>query len=165
MGIAQRRAAKALKRKAVVKAKQAVERASVGGSDYRWDSCSVLDVQIPKASAALIDIAEPLIERAHDREGYHKGLLLAMLAWNLSLLPVAQRKKETAEFFDDLAGRSDFGKEREARRSDFEEMIAYLISRKMLLHPFDTRRLENLNIVDIGDEYRVTVESLIDLAA
>ena len=163
MGIAQRRAAKALKRKAIVKAKQGADRASLSAPVGYRNFGSAVELPILKASEALIEIAAPLSENADDLEGYHKSLLMAMLAWNLSLLPVEARKEEMGLFFDTLYESGDDDGDRETLRSQFNQAITQLISRKMLFYPLDCRRLVDLDIIDTGDEYRVNVTSTLEL--
>ena len=58
----------------------------------------------PKASAALIDVAEPLTTDDDDPGTRRNCLVTAMVAWNLSLLPEAERKEQMHRFFEILAG-------------------------------------------------------------
>jgi hypothetical protein len=168
MGIAQRRAAKALRRKAIVRAKRQAEKASSGElADWgHWISAPSLPTR--KASAALIEVAAPLTEGVDDRDMYYKCLMMAMVAWNLSLLPEEERKEQMVRFFEGMPG---FGEEdqgcanNEALYSSFEEVMAELISRKMLLYPLDRRWLVDLDIIETADGYRVNVASAREAAA
>jgi hypothetical protein len=172
MGIAQRRAAKALKRKAVVRAK----RAGVGAPSRApagpglWIGAG--GVPIGKASAALLDLAAPLIDTIdeEDQAAHYNCLMMAMTAWNLSLIPAEQRKEKLAEIFEDLFGLDDDNDSegadgKETLAPTFEEAINKLISRKMLLYPFDRRWLLDLDVIVTKDGYRVNVMSSVEPAA
>lgn len=163
--IAQRRAAKALKRKAVVQAKRKAEEPARGriADEDNWALTAI--AQTHKASAALIDIAEPLASDDDDRNTRHKCLLTAMLAWNLSLLPEAERKEQTLRFFEMLAGTGMEGEASDAGSfPGFEEVIAELINRKRRLYPFDRRWLLGLELLEGPDSYHVVVQSAIGRA-
>lgn len=168
MGIAQRRAAKAQRRKAIVKAK----RRTAAESDRELARLEDLSWALPhpthKASAALIDVADILTDDEDDRETRHLCLMTAMVAWNLSLLSVEERKEEMHRFFNEMpefrVGGEHFC-DKDEHISHFEDVMAQLISRKILLYPFDRRWLLNLDLVETSDGYRVNVASTFDLAA
>jgi hypothetical protein len=160
--IAQRRAAKALKRKAVVRAKRKAEAAAQGRIADEDDWAPAALVRTHKASEALIDVAEPLISDDDDRDTRHKCLLTTMFAWNVSLLPETEQTEQMHRFFDELAG---IGKDTEVSDvgsfSEFEEVIAELIARKRWLYPFDRRWLLGLELFESSDSYHVVVQSAI----
>lgn len=168
MGIAQRRAAKAQRRKAIVKAKRRTaaesDRELARLEDLSW----ALSHPTHKASAALIDVADILTDDEDDRETRHRCLILAMAAWNLSLLSVEERSEELRRIFGAMSEPGVDDKQPRATDEDIsylEDIMAQLISRKILLYPFDRRRLLNLDLVETSDGYRVNVASTFDLAA
>ena len=166
VGIVARRAAKALRRKAIVKAKRGAERLAARRdsgdhpmSSTYWPS--------HKASAALIDLAQPLLEEAEegDRKGRRMCLMFAALAWNLSLLAADERQARMLDFFNDLSAASGYADgDRAVILAAFEDAMAQLISRKLLLYPDDRRCLADLNINETSDSYHVTVTSLVETA-
>jgi hypothetical protein len=154
--LAQRRAAKALRRKAIVRAKRKAEvRGGIGIVDR--------ELRIPnnKASAALIHLAEPLTSEADDTDAREKSLMLAMVAWNLSLLPESKRKEQMASLLEKAAASED----RLEASSFFQPIIDALVSRKLQLYPLDRRFLVDLQVFETSDGYRVTVASALDAAA
>jgi hypothetical protein len=168
--IAQRRAAKAVRRKALVREKRMAE---MGRQGKNADEGYWAPLPVPrthKASAALIDIAEHLTGEEDDRDTRHKTLILAMVAWNLSLLPAAERKEQMRSFFEGFAGIGD-ETDQSFKSSDgeafacFEEIMRDLISRKLLLYPLDRRWLLDLEVFETSDGFRVNVTSALDKAA
>jgi hypothetical protein len=124
-------------------------------------------VPLAKASAALLDVAAELDlgEDEDDYEARKLKLLLTMLAWNLSLLPIAERREQMRSFFDDMErrhGREAAGREHEAAFAEFETTIEALIYRKMRLHPLDRRRLKDIDLIETADGYRVAVLSTVE---
>jgi hypothetical protein len=155
--LAQRRAAKALRRKAIVRAKRKAEvRGGIGIVDW--------ELRIPnnKASAALIHLAEPLTSEADDTDAREKSLTLAMVAWNLSLLPESKRKEQMAGLLEKAAASED---DRLEASSFLQPIIDALVSRKLQLYPLDRRFLVDLQVFETSDGYRVTVASALDAAA
>ena len=168
MGIAQRRAAKALRRKAIVKVKRRTAAAGDGKSARRGGWSVAPPLATHKASAALIDVADILTNDEDDRDTRYKCLMLAMVAWNVSLLAVEERREKLRDFFDAMPGLGADGEQfadKDGVFSSFEDMMAQLISRKILLYPFDRRWLLNLDVIETSDGYRVNVASALDAAA
>ncbi len=106
-----------------------------------------------KVSAALLDVARPWLRDADDRDSYYKALMLAMTAWNLSLMPADKRKAALRGVTDKALG--DSGQ----AVADFEALIAELMTRKLLLYPLDHRFLVDLDLVETSGGYRVNVMS------
>ena len=169
--LAQRRAAKALRRKAIVRAKRKAEMS--GESEVvEWAGGSLAPMRpTHKASAALLDVAELLAGDADDLCTWRKNLMLTMFAWNLSLLPLDERKEKMRGFFDDLVQAVDQGYrnspsfDRDDLYSSFDETVAALINRKAVLYPFDRRWLMDLEVLDTPSGFHVNVLSALDAAA
>jgi hypothetical protein len=165
--LAQRRAAKAQRRKAIIRARRKEE---MGGRHVLILSDETLAQRpaMEKASAALLELADPLLALAQDREEMHKALGLALLAWNLSLMPVNERMEEMAVVGEKLVPEST--EEEPVNRAEFldefRELMAALISRKFQLFPLDHRQLADVQVVDNGSNgCHVTVKSLLEVAA
>jgi hypothetical protein len=165
--LARQRDAKAIRRKAVVQAKRKAEISGQGKElaivlgNSAWSSRS------PKASAALIDVAEPFLPRDGDRDALYNHFVIAMMAWNLSLLAPGDRKEKMLGFFDAITTITpdDFDEPRHRLLADFEEMMSALITRKLLLYPLDRRYLVNLEVVVTSDGYSLNVGSELEVAA
>jgi len=162
--LAQRRAAKALRRKAAVRAKRQVELRGQGEVASWGDGESWAEpVPTYKASAALIDFAEPLLDDDDDHHARYNSLMLAMLAWNLSLLDPGKRKENMRSILEavpELLGEGDG-----EVLYQFENLITELISRKLMLYPFDRRCLVNFELRETSDGWRVNVASTLAKAA
>ena len=103
-----------------------------------------------KLSAAVIDIAEPMLQGCGEDEDYKQCLIMAVMAWNLSLMPETDREEIL---------RATFLKHDMSKR-DFEEYkagLAMLIEQKMLLYPNDNRVIMDYEIFQDGDEMRLEV--------
>lgn len=168
-GHGQRRAAKALRRKALVKAKRQAEVA--GRSPVtNWGSEGDGPVRATyKASEALITLAEPLTHDDDDRNARYNCLAFAMIAWNLALLPADRRKEEMYRLFDTIPDVAEdiqhLEQPRGTRGSALEEMMDDLISRKIVLYPSDRRWLIHLDVSETSRGYRVSVASALPAAA
>jgi hypothetical protein len=168
-GHGQRRAAKALRRKVLVKAKRQAELA--GGSpvtNWGWESDAPVRATY-KASEALITLADPLTHDDDDRNTRYNCLAFAMIAWNLSLLPADRRKEEMYRLFDTISGIAEDIQHRDqpegTRGSALEEVMDDLILRKMVLYPSDRRWLVHLDVSETSRGYHVSVASALPAAA
>ena len=86
--------------------------------DYEDGSDSV------RMSEIIIDLAEPLLERARSYEEKRKVLEMAIVVWNISMLPKDKQKKLLLDF-----GRSLFGNPSEENRPGFA-MLAEMLHRR-----------------------------------
>src|SRR5271166_6232896 len=121
--LAQRRAAKALRRKAIVRAKRQAELKDRIGR-VGWEP----GIPSHKASAALLHLAEPLTGEADDADAWERSLMLAMMAWNLSLLSEGARKEQMASVLKEGAASED---DRFEASSTLQPLLDALISRKL----------------------------------
>jgi len=165
-GIVQRRAAKALRRRAVVKERRRTELAndsSAGGLTLWseppvWSAC--------KLSDALVDIAEPLLPDDADFNSVHNWFVLAMFGWNLALLPVGRRREEMGEMFKTIPGVDEHlalgdRSGSSSLLSALEASVAALIARKEALYPFDRRWIIDFEMMETLDSYRLRVTSVL----
>lgn len=165
--LAQRRAAKAQRRKAIVRAKR---KADLGSRHMLIVSQEGFAPQasMEKASAALMEVADPLLALARDRREVQQALALALVAWNLSLIPANERREAMASFMEELVSKSseDEPVSREEFLDEFRELMATIISRKLALFPLDRRELAGVEVVDNErNGCFVTVKSLRAVAA
>ena len=164
--IAQRRAAKALRRKAVVRAKRMAELAVRRKSGDEDDWAPAILPRPFKVSEALIAVAEPVTAEADDLDTLRRGLIVAMFAWNVSLLPETERNDEIRRVHGEWFGSGDkTGESDEESLGSFEEVITTLIARKQALYPVDYLRLVDLKLSETAGTYHVTVASEFDISA
>jgi hypothetical protein len=161
---AQRRAAKAVRRKALVREKRKAE--IKGRSEIvDWGKGTLAPVRAPgKASAALLDFAAPLTADIHDRDLLYKCLTVVMFAWNLSMLPAQVRREQMLTFFAGLSAargsdHQDGPESSAAGFADFEELVTGLISRKLLFFPLDHRWFLDLDVIETPTGLTVNVAS------
>jgi len=164
--LAQRRAAKAQRRKAIAREKR---KAEMSGRSVLMFSDETLAPRssMGKASAALLEVADPLLELARDPGEMHKALALALLAWNLSLLPEKERMERMAKVMEDIVPEvaEDEQVTCEELCDEFREIMAALISRKLELFPLDDRELADVEVRQRRKRCYVTVTSLLEVAA
>jgi len=169
--LAQRRAANALRRKAIVRVKRQAERSGENEVVERagWPSAPMRPAN--KASAALLEIAELLTDDADDLDTWRKNLMLTMFAWNLSRLPRDEKKEKMHAFFDGLVQavdqdyRNSLPFDRDALYASFDDTVEKLIIRKIVLYPYDRRLLMDLEVLETPRGIRVNVQSALDVAA
>ena len=164
--LAQRRAAKAQRRKVVAREKRKAEMGDRHVLIFS-DEASAPRSSMGKASAALLQVADPLLELARDPDEMERALALALLAWNLSLLPEEERLERMAKVMEEIgSGLVEDGQVGcEEFFDDFRAMMAELISRKLALFPFDDRQLADVEVHQRRRRCYVTVTSLLDVAA
>jgi hypothetical protein len=164
-GVAQRRAAKAIRRKAIVKAKRLAEPAARGlASGEQFREIGEFGLPQHKASEALLAVADPLLHDDDDRHALHNKLTFAMFAWNLSVLPSEKRNVEmprVLKMLGDMATKILPIDQSENTQPEnyIESMINHLIHRKTLLYPIDRRLLLNLDVSETDDGPHVQVAS------
>jgi hypothetical protein len=103
-----------------------------------------------KMSEVLEDFAEPLLREAKTPEDTKKALLIAMVAWNYSLL--------------DDAARQDPNAPHAAMMADpiVRDMFNSLAARKQALYPNNRRIILDFQLIPNGSEYRFNVVSTMD---
>lgn len=106
-----------------------------------------------KMSEVLLDFVAPYQNVIDDtKEGLGKLLMIAVAAWNMSLLP----EEEQRAMLDDLAKALPSDKK---TQTGFREIVASLIARKKVHFAEYDRFIIEFDITDQGDEYYVTVAS------
>lgn len=100
-------------------------------------------------SELLGKVIAPLVKDAEDRDQLLMLAQMGVVAWNLSLLPEEERTLE----FEKM--RETTGEDSE----DFEKLIKELMVRKQQLYPNVTRKLVDVNVVDRGARFHLTVVS------
>jgi hypothetical protein len=164
-GVAQRRAAKAVRRKAIVKAKRSAKPAAKGlVTGEQFHEIGEFGSPQHKASEALLAVAKPLLDDDDDRDTHRSKLTFAMFAWNLAVLPLEKRQVEIVSVLkmlgDTLPDMPLAGQPGDNLKDDsIEAMMNHLIHRKLLLYPVDRRLLVSLDVSEIEDGFHVQVAS------
>jgi len=164
--LAQRRAAKAQRRRAIARAKRKAEMSARTAFIF-LDETPAPRSSMGKASAALLEVADPLLALARDPGEMHQALALALLAWNLSLLPETARMERMAKVMEDIVPRVAEAEQVTSEEvfDEFRAMMAVLISRKLELFPLDDRQLADVEVRQDRKRCYVTVASLLEVAA
>jgi hypothetical protein len=92
-----------------------------------------------KMSKILLDFAQPLLETAENKDQYREGLLIAIIAWNLTCLPEAERMKNLNEHVLKALG------------EDGASIVRLFVQRKLALYPDIQRHILDFELVDQGN--------------
>lgn len=86
-----------------------------------------------KLSEVLLEFAEPLTATAHTEEDFREDIELALLVWNLSLLPAEERSSFLEEAIHPSSG------PRASLPPKVEPVVQMLLARKQAMFPDDNR--------------------------
>jgi hypothetical protein len=106
-----------------------------------------------RLSERLVDLVAPYREDDFTLERHDMLIGAAATAWNLCLLPEAERPEALRQFF------------RGAKVRDVEgmgELIVALMRRKEQLFPDDHRTIVSWEVSELDDHYHVSVVSLVE---
>jgi hypothetical protein len=107
-----------------------------------------------KMSVILRQFVEPYISQTDSEESYRKLLTLAVLAWNASLLPTSDGR----EMVDNVFSSGDGDMETDLV-AELKEFVHQLIERKQAYFRKYSRSIIDFEVVDLGDQYHVSVAS------
>ncbi len=106
-----------------------------------------------KLSAVIMDFARPLIENVDDDQ-FETAITLAILCWNVALLPEDDQGRELGVL------RTKMAKDKPAWWvRDLETWTRWLVDRKKKLFGHDRRMVVNYTITDEGDDFHLYVAS------
>ena len=107
---------------------------------------------VTKMSEVLIDFIEPYVEYAETYEAYQKLVMVAIVAWNTTLLPEKKQKAMVKKMIKSLSlPRSD------AR--DMKGIIEELIARKNRHFAEHTRTIVDYQVTETRDGFHLSVAS------
>ena len=98
-----------------------------------------------KLSEAIIDFAEPLLSRCPSPAMQKRALALAILIWNISLLPPNDAARYLADLTQELAGND------KQEREEIKEILEFMMHRKQTFFPDDRRLVTAYNITRLKD--------------
>lgn len=116
---------------------------------------------VGKMSEKLMKFTLPYL---HTTESYEDRLRLfdmAVLAWNLAILPSAKREEFLTSYLAEQVNPLD----REALEmfADFRDLLTELIQRKLKLFGKEKRFIDDFQLVEDDDELRVIVKSSLSI--
>jgi hypothetical protein len=106
-----------------------------------------------KMSEVLLDFADPLLQMADEESEERNIMEMAILAWNLALLPLAERQELLSTFVDDSL--SDDGTSAE----EIAGLIEWLVDRKIEYYIESDRFIVDYEFVGSGNRRRLYVVS------
>jgi hypothetical protein len=109
-----------------------------------------------RMSEVLEDFVEPYRQFAPGLEAYRKLLMMAIVAWNLALLPEAERDESLGNLMGELNDLTA------ADRADMRRMIGEMVARKEAVFPSIRRTIISFEVEDRGDDFHLTVASTLE---
>ena len=107
-----------------------------------------------KMSAVLETLVDPYLDVAANLEQRQKLFAIAILAWNLALLPVEEQRSQMEQMIEQIVG----GQGRQTER-DTREILEDLLERKQRLFPNLQRFILDFNMRETRDEFFLSVVS------
>jgi len=109
-----------------------------------------------KMSEVLTDFVEPYFEFADSDIAHRKLMMLAIAAWNTSLIPEEEQQDMVEEVLRTMPATS------EELETDLRETVKMLIARKKA-HFFEYRRMiVDFKLADMGEGYHLSVASTLE---
>lgn len=110
-----------------------------------------------KMSEILGKFIEPYIEYTDSEESYRKLIVLAVLAWNASLLP-----EKDGQAMIDAVFEQGLPKRETELRAGLREIVDQLVARKKAYFSKYRRQIVEFDVVDLGDQYYLSVASTVE---
>jgi hypothetical protein len=107
-----------------------------------------------KMSDVLGKFVEPYVEHTDSEESYRKLITLAILAWNVSLLP-----EKDGQFIIDGVFEEGLPKREAELKTGLREIVDQLVARKRAYFSKYRRQIIDFDVVDLGDQYYLSVAS------
>ncbi len=110
-----------------------------------------------KMSDVLGKFVEPYVEYTDLEDSYRKLITLAILAWNASLLP-----EKDGQFLIDGVFEKGLPKRETEIKTGLREIVDQLVARKQAYFSRYRRQIIDFDVVDLGDQYYLSVASTPD---
>lgn len=107
-----------------------------------------------KMSEVLQAFVEPHLSFAVNKEQRQKLFAIAILAWNLALLPEEQQQEKMEEIIAQMS----LGKDRQAKQ-DVREILEELTERKRKVFPNNRRYILDFDVRETRDDFHLSVIS------
>ncbi|MEA5464718.1 hypothetical protein [Leptothoe sp. PORK10 BA2] len=108
-----------------------------------------------KMSEVLEDFAEPYLPETNSLERRRMVFDMAIVAWNLAIMPEHQRQPALDKLFNDLMK----GNKKEILKRDLNDLIEEMVERKLELFPNNRRYILDCQLENIGDQFHLSVAS------
>lgn len=105
---------------------------------------------LPRISDRVMALAQPVIDAASSLFGPETAITLAVIAWNLSLLPEDERRQEIRQ------ARKQFGGGPDAQVT-FSGVLRTLTEAKLKLFPDDLRTVVDFDLVQTSEGFHFNV--------
>jgi preprotein translocase subunit YajC len=106
-----------------------------------------------KMSEVLQAFIEPYVDTARSREQRLKLLMMAVVAWNLAIIPKAQKRRDMEEMIEQICK-----KDRQAQR-DIRETLEELIERKQTFFADNYRYILDFELTESPNAFHLAVVS------
>ena len=134
--------------------KKLLERArNKAGNDFE-----LVSKKTEKMSEVILDFAEPLLDFSEDSEDQRKSISIAIIAWNLSLLPEGEQKTELANVRNHIET-APMGN---SLSEDEFQIFAFMIDRKEKYFQNYKRMILDYEMVDTPQGLHLNVVSNVD---
>ena len=120
--------------------------------DMKFDSTAK---KPEKMSEILISFAEPLLENAHTYADYENAISIAIVAWNLSLLP-SEALDDTVNALENVLSASGNA---EINSENMFQVVDHLKKRKQQLFPDIYRMIVDYELIDTDQGFHLNVIS------
>ena len=138
--------------KALNRTQQEIERGELGGITGV--------VMSPKGVAKMSDVLEefidPYLDAVETRNQHEKLFSIAIVAWNLAIMPKADRQPLMQQLIDQAAGNDQLA------RHDTQEILDQMIARKERFFADNKRYILNFQLQGRGNNLHLTVTSTLD---
>ncbi len=102
-------------------------------------------------SEIIIDFAEPLLKHAKSFEDQRKALEMAIIIWNISMLPKEKQVEQILNFGEDLAG------EPTQDSQEVYEVLTYLLARRYSRFPGIHRLVQDFEVLEQPGGFHLNV--------
>ncbi len=107
-----------------------------------------------KMSEVLEEFVEPYLPEANGLEQQQMVFEMAIIAWNLAILPAHKRQSALEDMFNNL-----MKDKRAIVKRDLNNLIDEMVQRKLELFPNNRRYIIDFQLEDAGDQFHLSVAS------
>jgi hypothetical protein len=107
-----------------------------------------------KMSEVLETFIEPYLEETRGYEQQQMLLQIAVIAWNIAVMPEAEKQPALKEFLNLTVQNKD-----PLAQKEMQSLIEELIARKEELFPNNQRYIMDFQLEDAGDQFHLSVAS------
>ena len=113
-----------------------------------------------KMSEVLEEFVEPYLDAAHNHSQREKLFSIAIIAWNLAILPESDRQSMINKFLKEALNTND-----PLTRQDTKGILDELIARKQKFFANNQRLIVDFELQDTGSSFHLSVASMLSRPA